>query len=95
MGYDFELIHISGAKNDQADTLSRHPDYDEGNEDNKKLVVLPEHFFAKDIHAHLARTERANPHNPGQWQRFVENQDNVAAYHSVHKQVLANQINNS
>ena len=41
MEYDFELVHISGAKNGRADALSRHPDYDKGDDDNKKLVVLP------------------------------------------------------
>ena len=46
MEYDFELIHIAGARNGRADALSRRPDYDKGNEDNKKLVVLPERFFA-------------------------------------------------
>ena len=46
MEYDFELVHIAGAKNGQADALSRRSDYDKGNEDNKKLVVLPDRFFA-------------------------------------------------
>ena len=95
MGYDFKLIHISGAKNGQADALSRCPDYDKGDEDNKKLVVLPEHFFVQDVHAHLARTEWANPHKPGEWQKFIKKQDNMADYQSIHDWFMADQINNS
>ena len=63
MEYDFELVHISGARNGWADALSRCPDYDKGNEDNKKLVVLPECFFAPTVQVHLAGTEWADPHN--------------------------------
>jgi hypothetical protein len=40
MDYNFELIHISGKKNGRADALSRRPDYDMGEHDNKQLVVL-------------------------------------------------------
>src|SRR6201996_3967708 len=47
MEYDFELAHISGKKNGRADTLSRRPDYDQGDNDNKGLVVLPPKFFTK------------------------------------------------
>ena len=54
MEYDFELVHIAGARNGRADALSRHSDYDKGDEDNKKLVVLPEHLFATEEHARLA-----------------------------------------
>ena len=54
MEYDFELVHIAGARNGRADALSRRLDYDKGNEDNKKLVVLPECFFAPTVQARLA-----------------------------------------
>ena len=72
MEYDFKLVHIAGARNGQAYTLSRCPDYDKGDEDNKKLVVLPECFFAPDVHACLAGIEWADPHNPKEWQRFTK-----------------------
>ena len=91
MEYDFELVHISGAKNGQADALSRCPDYDKGDDDNKKLVVLPEHFFAPAVQARLAGTKWADPHNPEEWQRFANNEDNIANYQSVHDRVMANQ----
>ena len=64
MEYDFELVHIAGARNGWADALSRRPDYDKGDDDNKKLVVLPEHFFAPAVQARLAGTEWADPNNP-------------------------------
>ena len=56
----------------------QHPDYDKGNEDNKKLVVLPERFFVPAMQAHLAGTEWADPHNTNEWQRFAKNEDYVA-----------------
>ena len=95
MEYDFELVHIPGARNGQADALSRHPDYNKGDEDNKKLVVLPEHFFAPDVHVCLAGTEWADPNDPEDWQRFVKNEDIVANYQSVHDRVMADQVNNN
>ena len=42
MEYDFQLVHILGKKNGRANALSRRPDHNTGEEDNKKLVVLPE-----------------------------------------------------
>ena len=33
--YKFELVHIKGRENRRADTLSRWPSYDQGEEDNK------------------------------------------------------------
>ena len=95
MEYDFELVHITGARNGWADALSRCPDYDKGDEDNKKLVVLPERFFVPNVHGCLAGTEWADPHNPEEWQRFAKNEDNVADYQSVHDRVMADQVNNS
>ena len=95
MEYNFRLVHIAGARNSQADALSRCPDYDKGIEDNKKLVVLPEHFFAPAAQAHLAGTEWADPHNPEEWQRFANDEDNAASYQSVHDRVMADQVKNS
>ena len=91
MEYDFELVHIAGTRNSRADALSRCPDYDKGNDDNKKLVVLLERFFAPAVQARLAGTEWADPHNPEEWQRHAKNEDNFADYQSVHERVMANQ----
>ena len=50
MEYQLELIHIPGKTNSCADMLSRHPDYDQGDEDNKEVMVLPESMFIKSGH---------------------------------------------
>jgi hypothetical protein len=47
--YNIEIHHIKGTANGRADALSRRPDYDQGNEDNANVVVLPEHMFARTI----------------------------------------------
>ena len=43
--YNFKLVHIKGRENGRADTLSRWPSYDQGDEDNEGVVVLPDHLF--------------------------------------------------
>ena len=63
MEYDFQLVHILGKKNRCADALSRCPDHDTGEDDNKKLVVLPKRLFAK-AHARLAGSEEVDPSKP-------------------------------
>jgi hypothetical protein len=45
--YNFEIRHIKGTANGRADTLSRQPDYDQGQEDNQDITVLPEKVFAQ------------------------------------------------
>jgi len=40
--YDFEIRHIAGKMNGRADALSRRPDYDQGEDDNRDVVVLPD-----------------------------------------------------
>src|ERR1700761_9484522 len=55
MDYDFKLIHISRKKNRWADTLSRCPDYDQGENDNKELVVLPPKFFSKAYDKYMGK----------------------------------------
>ncbi len=45
--YDFEIHHLPGRLNGQADTLSRRPGYDRGEDDNKDIVVLPDHIFIR------------------------------------------------
>ena len=44
--YDYKIHHVTGKENTWADALSRRPDYYQGEEDNKAIVVLPEHVFA-------------------------------------------------
>ena len=45
--YDFEIRHLPGRLNGRADALSRQPRYDQGEEDNKDVIVLPEHVFVR------------------------------------------------
>jgi hypothetical protein len=45
--FDIELRHIPGKSNGRADALSRRPDYDQGEQDNKDVTVLPDHMFAR------------------------------------------------
>ena len=40
--YDIEIHHIKGMSNGWADALSRRPDYDQGENDNKDVTVLPD-----------------------------------------------------
>jgi hypothetical protein len=45
--YNFEIRHIKGTANGRADALSRRPDYDQGQEDNQNVTVLPEQVFVR------------------------------------------------
>ena len=56
--YDLEIHHIKGTANRHADALSRRPNYDQGKEDNKDVVVLPEQLF---ICTEQVREEEENP----------------------------------
>ena len=48
--YDIEIHHIKGTSNGRADALSRQPDYDQGENDNKDVVVLLDHLFVRAMH---------------------------------------------
>ncbi len=45
--YDFEIRHLPGRLNGRADALSRHLGYDQGEDDNKDIIVLPDHVFVR------------------------------------------------
>jgi hypothetical protein len=45
--YNFEIRHIKGTSNGHADALSCRPDYDQGQNDNQNITVLPEQVFAR------------------------------------------------
>ena len=45
--YDIEIHHLKGTENGRADVLSQQPDYNQGEGDNKNVVVLPDHVFTK------------------------------------------------
>ena len=46
--FNIKLKHLLGVKN-RADPLSRRPDYDDGSNDNKQVMALPNKLFAKMI----------------------------------------------
>jgi hypothetical protein len=92
MEYNFKLVHLPRKRNGQADTLSRQPDHDTGEEDNKQLVVLPPRFFAK-IHAQLAGSDEADPNNPWQWRRMMRGLDN-GEYMSLQERITKDQKEN-
>jgi hypothetical protein len=89
MDYDFELVHITGAKNGCADALSRCPDYNQGEEDNKKLVVLPEGLFQR-AYARLAGSDEADPSEAHSWQRMTKGLDN-GKYGSLQERIVKEQ----
>jgi len=45
--YDFEIHHLPGQLNGRADALSRRPGYDQGENDNKDVIVLPDCVFVR------------------------------------------------
>ena len=47
--YNFEIHHVKGTANGKADALSRRPDYDTGEDDNRDVVVLPDALFIRTI----------------------------------------------
>ena len=45
--YNIKLKNIPGRENGRADMLSRRPNYDQGEEDNQDVMVLPEKIFIR------------------------------------------------
>ncbi len=45
--YNFEIRHIAGKMNGRADALSRRSDYNQGEDDNRDVVVLPDKLFVR------------------------------------------------
>ena len=45
--YDYEIHHVKGKENARANALSRQPDYYQGEEDNKVVVVLLDQVFTR------------------------------------------------
>jgi hypothetical protein len=96
--YNFEIRHIKGIANRRADALSRRPDYDQGQNDNQDITVLPEQVFARAMEVipnHMAQNEATlkpwiDPHQLKQHQgiwykdgRQVVTGDNEAKHHII------------
>jgi len=74
--YDFEIRHLPGRLNGRADALSRRPGYDQGENDNKDVVVLPDHVFVQ-----AGTTQRAPPMRRIVAQEEMEATDPIYAQH--------------
>ena len=61
--YNFRLVHIKGRENGRADALSRWPSYDQGEEDNQGVVVLPDHLFVRTAHTITYKPEEPPQQN--------------------------------
>jgi len=72
--YDFEIRHLPGRLNGRADALSRRPGYDQGKNDNKDVVVLPDRVFVRAV-----ATQRAPPMRRVMAQEEMEATDPVYA----------------
>ena len=88
MEYDFKLWHIMGNKNGRAEALLRHLDYDTGDNNNKKLVIIPDKYFGK-TQAWVASLEWENPANPEEWKHFLSSQEDPVE--TLHEQVKKDQ----
>ena len=66
--FPIKLKHISGNSNGRADALSRRADYNQGEDDNENVVVLPEELFIRTLHTIPLQNEQTlkpwvNAHN--------------------------------
>ena len=57
--YDIEIHHIKGTSNGHADALSCCLNYNQGEDDNKDVVVLPDHLFV--CTTHMEWIEKSKP----------------------------------
>jgi hypothetical protein len=47
--FPIKIHHVKGKSNGRADTLSRRPDYNQGEQDNTNVTVLPDHLFIRAL----------------------------------------------
>jgi hypothetical protein len=45
--FPIKIHHVKGKSDGHADVLSRRPDYNQGEQDNAKVTVLPNHLFIR------------------------------------------------
>ncbi len=86
--YDFEIHHIAGKMNGQANALSRRPDYDQGEDDNHNVVVLPDQLFIRANTVErapqliqLLTNEDTNPEDP----IYKQNKDVLKPWVDAHR----------
>ena len=95
--YDLEIHHIKGTSNERADALSQRPDYDQGEDDNKDITVLPDHLFVRAGRVQEQRGEEAvqaltvqemTKENP----MYQQNEDMLKAWIDPHKLKKVNDL---
>jgi hypothetical protein len=47
--FPIKIHHVKGKSNGRADALSRRPDYNQGEQDNVNVTVLPNHLFIRAL----------------------------------------------
>jgi hypothetical protein len=47
--FPIKIHHVKGKSNGRADALSRRPDYDQGEQDNSNVTVLPNQLFIRSL----------------------------------------------
>jgi hypothetical protein len=47
--FPIKIHHVKGKSNGHADALSRRPDYNQGEQDNVNVTVLPNHLFIRAL----------------------------------------------
>ena len=75
--YDLEIHHIKGTLNGRADVLSRRLDYDQGEDDNKDVIVLSDNLFVRA--SHLEWIEEEEP-------RHVFQVEDMTKKHPIYEQ---------
>ena len=75
--YDLEIHHIKGTLNGCADALSRRPDYDQGEDNNKDIVVPLDNLFVRA--SHLEWIEEEEP-------RHVFQVEDMTKEHPIYEQ---------
>ena len=73
--YNFKLVHIKGRENGRADALSRWPSYDQGGEDNDRVVVLPERLFVRTAHTITYEPEEPPLQNEATLRPWIQTHD--------------------
>ena len=73
--YNFKLVHIKGRENGRADALSRWPSYDQGEEDNQGVVVLPNHLFVRTAHTITYEPEEPPQQNEATLKPWINTHD--------------------
>ena len=94
--FNLELQHIPGTAN-KADALSQCPDHNDGSQDNKEVVALPDSLFVRSLDLtvfdeEVKRKQKANQETYEQWkEKYQCDEKEDALYHHKALVVMDNQ----